>query len=78
MDYIYCNPNTNNDRLEIQRAIDLAKQTDFCTVVVGAGEWILDSTIYVYDNIHLILDGATLILDSKDTDIILRNSNSQG
>lgn len=74
--YITVKKGAGSDRQAIQDAINLAKEQDTGTVVVEAGEWILDGSLYLYDSIHLILDGAILRLANCTDGIIIRNSHS--
>ena len=68
--------NTGNDRLAIQRAIDLAKEQDVGTVVLNGGEWIVDGTIYLHDTVRLVLDGAIVKNLGAENNIVFANYNT--
>lgn len=64
--YVTAAKNTGNDRQAIQTAIDQAKKQDTGTVVIPEGEWILDGSLRIPGDFHLILDGAVLRNGSEE------------
>lgn len=61
----------SNDREALQTAVLQAKESGHDKVVIREGEWQIDEPILVPSNIHIILDGATVVAK----DVAFRNEN---
>ena len=73
--YVIAQKDTGNDSLSIQNAINIAKETESGTVVIGGGQWNVNTCIYVHNNIRLIFDGAIVNVNTQDG-YFIRNSNA--
>lgn len=75
--YLLPEANTGNDREEIQRVIDKAYKEN-TNVLIPKGEWRLDASLLIYENLHIHLNGSHLIMDNEadENKCIFRNSIS--
>ena len=49
----------------IQNAVETAKTSGECMVVIENGEWIIDVPIRLYDNIHIHIENARLVVSDN-------------
>ncbi|MBE6650498.1 MAG: hypothetical protein E7613_04210 [Ruminococcaceae bacterium] len=68
--FIFASRGTS-DREALQTAILQAKESGHDKVVIPEGEWQIDEPILLPSNIHIILDGATVVAK----DVAFRNEN---
>lgn len=67
----YITPDVSLGTKAIQDAVTHAKETGLDKVVIPAGEWRVDEPVLLPSDIHIILDGATVVAK----DVAFRNEN---
>ncbi len=74
IDFVEVKKSTSSDKETLQKAIDHSVETGLYTVVVLGGEWNVDETILIPDNVRLIFDGAKVNYMGKG--FFITNNNS--
>lgn len=76
LNYVFAEKNTGNDATAIQTAINDCVRNGTLTAVIKGGVWSVSETLYLYDNVRVIIDDAKLFWRGKKGGVMFTNVNS--